>query len=153
MRFITLFETWKSAQHGKQEQDKKNENSQIISLRKWSASSYSGWLIWDVHHHSPQKTNLTNLLSHKTKAAHWSVQVLSYIQHKLIHLSSTSGLLIFCLISKLPGAFWTTTIASCIKKKKKKKEETQWKISLCSSVIRVTSRLLSSVSIFSIATV
>lgn len=143
---------WKSAQHGKQEQDRKNKNSQVTSLCKWSASSYSGWLIWDVQHHSPQKRNLTNLLSHKTKAAHWSVQVLSYIQHKLIHLSSTSGLLIFCLISKLPGAFSTTTIASCIKKRKKK-EETQWKIPFCSSVIRVTSHLLSSDSIFSVAMV
>lgn len=69
------------------------------------------------------------------------------MQHKLIHLSSTSGLLIFCLFSEQPRGSqnYNNSILPFIKQEK----ECGRKMSLCSAVIRMTSCLLSSVSICS----
>lgn len=49
------------------------------------------------------RDNPADCLFSRTSPAHSSVQVLTYIQHRLIHLSSTSGLLIFACFQNSLG--------------------------------------------------
>lgn len=70
---------------------KQKQSLHISPAQKWSLDIIKQRcaLLWTF------KDNPSNCLFSPTSPAHSSVQVLSYIQHRLIHLSSTSGLLIF----------------------------------------------------------
>lgn len=86
-----------SSGHG--QTDKNKTSHHICPAQKWSLDvTTKRCALLRTFRDDPD-----DCLFSRTSPAHSSVQVLTYIQHRLIHLSSTSGLLIFACFQNSLG--------------------------------------------------